>query len=1287
MKYTPAQERAVYYGDGNLLLSAAAGSGKTAALTGRISQLLIEDRAELSEMLIVTYTRAAAAEMRTRISRRLRELSADGHRVGRHLAALPSADISTIHSFLYKSLRPYFPALGLSPDYRITDVSTIRAMKSAAMRDVVDDFFSRNEGFSRKDRHSQNESVQKDTVSFAELADTIGQARDSAALDEELLRIAESLVSAAEDESSLIRYADTLDTAADGVMDSPYGALLRDRLENLSKHYLKIFSECADEFPDYPKVDKQYGPTLHYTVEWLVRVHSALTGTAYDDLRAIFTSYAPPSLGRLLAKDACESSDRFKFHRDRLKTDIERFTGDFFPFTEEEIRTSAHRTAAVLRCAATVIGAYFRELERRKRAASALEYSDLETLAIRLFIGPDGTPTNAAREVGSRYKYLFIDEYQDTNRVQDRIFRALSESSIRFMVGDIKQSIYRFRGAEPEVFSEYRRAWPMLDPSVPEENPPEFAPDTGHALFMSENFRCDDPVVRFVNMVSDYTLPHGGIPYDGGDALIHAKPDAPADPVEICLIECPRRRSGDSEEDDDPHTRRKNPEALYIARRIRDMIGKYSPDGSAILRPSDIAIILRSPSPRSTMSAAADYEAALAEYGIPVKMKTARPVTSYASVQLLLCLLNTVDNPFRDIPAAGAMRSPVFGFTVDDLVTLRNLSAVSADSDMPLYLACEAASSGDTLWDALEDFRDPTTEFTGKRTEIAPALREKCTAFLDWIARHKTASRGMPSDRYLEFLIHDVRLFAIDGIRGNASERDAVNQLCLLARTYEGSGEAGPSRFGGVSGFLAYLADTGGMNDELSVPAETDAVSLMSIHTSKGLEFPVCFLAECSKRRNTADERGNVLIDRDLGLGMYLPDEGGLVRCGSFIRCAIAEKMRGEAAAEEMRMLYVALTRARNRLIVTAKVTDAEKLLEEAEKTRGDADGYFVGSQGTYIQWIIGAAAKYGNADFYRITQIPEAALLGDTDDNFPEDPLAAEHPVENSALSHTPDEEAPLPDESVLRERFAFAYPFEHLGTIPSKLSVSGLYPEILDEGRPSEPVYTPTDSGFQPVSDALSSEPEDVVPASEQAPAEPAKSVRPRFMTGGNEVRAAERGSATHVFLQFADFERLAADGAEAELERLVGSRHLSRTLADMVNRNQLRRFLGSVLMDKIRRSPMVRREFRFNTRMPAERFTADPALQEKLRTDNVRITVQGVVDCVFRDPDKGHLVLVDYKTDSLTAEEWQNRRRAHEKLAARHRNQLLYYRDICSKMFGEPIAETLIYSTVLGECIPVE
>lgn len=1269
MKYTPAQDCAVHYGDSNLLLSAAAGSGKTAALTGRIIELLLTERAELSDMLIVTYTRAAAAEMRTRLSRRLRELAAEGHRVGRHLAALPSADISTIHSFLYRSLRPYFPSLGLSTDYRIADTAVIQNMKLHAMRDVVNDFFSRSDGFSHNDVHSQNESG-KEIASFAECADVFANARDVSTIDTVLLDIADFLVSGAEDASALDRYADSLDSAATDLLSSPYGRELCGTLSVFTKHYMTFFSELADEFPNYPKVNERYGEALAYTLEWLERVQNALTSD-YATLRGCFLSYTPPRLGKLSAKDACEVSELFKKHRDALKNDVKHYAERLFPFTDDDIARSAHRTAAVLRRTREVTEAYLHELERRKRDATALEYSDLETLALRLFIGANGRPTNAAREVGGRYRYLFIDEYQDTNRVQDRIFRALSESSVRFMVGDIKQSIYRFRGAEPEVFSEYRRRWTEI---TPEEGAtaPSFSPDDGHSLFMSENFRCDAPIVRFVNMVSDYTLPHGGIPYSDGDALIHAKTEETAEPVEVCLIECPRKNSTNKEADSDTEVTdgdedRRDPEALYIARRIHDMLGRYSADCTKVIRASDIAILLRSPSPRKIKSAAAGYEAALAEYGIPVKRRTARSLTSYASVGLLVCLLNVTDNPLRDIPTAGAMRSPVFGFTSADMITIKRLCS---DPDMPLYLACAEVARSDTA--------DCT-------------LTKRCADFLDRVAQYRTASRGMQSDRYIEYLIGDVGLFSIDGIRGSSVERDAVNRFCTLARSYEGSGDTGAARFGGVSGFLAYLADTDGTNEEDRASSDSDAVSIMSIHTSKGLEFPICFLAECSKRRNATDERGDVLLDRELGLGMYLPDEGGLVRCGSFFRSMIAERLGSAATAEEMRMLYVALTRAEHRLIVTAKVADADGAIERARELAPYSDGYTVSAQGTYIDWIVGAAAKHGDDTFYSIYTIPSSEILSPdyrastTDSTSPTEEAANVtetsgeagdgHPVENSAA---------LPTDGELRERFSFVYPYRHLIGIPTKLSVSALYPEILDENGErsgaTTSLYTMTEGGVLREAGTVG----DGVGTDEAAIEGVGVGTRPSFMTGANEVGGARRGSATHVFMQFANFERLAREGIDAELSRLIEERYMSEGAAELVSMRQLRLFCKSELMDKLCRSKLVRREFRFNARMSAAAFTADEELREKLREDDVRLTVQGVVDCVFRDPDSGALVLVDYKTDSLTEEEFNDHALARRKLLERHRHQLLYYRDICEKMFNEPIREVYIYSTVLGECI---
>lgn len=351
-------------------------------------------------------------------------------------------------------------------------------------------------------------------------------------------------------------------------------------------------------------------------------------------------------------------------------------------------------------------------------------------------------------------------------------------------------------------------------------------------------------------------------------------------------------------------------------------------------------------------------------------------------------------------------------------------------------------------------------------------------------------------------------------------------------------------------------------------------------------------------------------------------------------------------------MLYVALTRAGEHLIVTAKTSDAEAEAVNAAFLAEEAGGYDARRASRYLDWIMEACARRGGADFYTISAMSSTEIRTGRAYDAVGELVCGEEP------------ETPCPiTEGELCERFAFAYPREHLAHIPSKLTVSRLYPEILDEDGAAE------------AATELYAEAE----ADEVAP-------RPSFMVGDAVASGAERGSATHVFMQFADFERLCELGATAELERLVVGGFMSRAMADLVNLRQIERFAVSSLVDKMRRSPMLKREFRFNVRMPADRFTSDAELKEKLAADGVRLTVQGVVDAVFRDPDTGDLVLVDYKTDRVTDEEWRDPALAAESFRRRHESQLTYYREICSRLFGEEITSALIYSTVLGRTIEI-
>lgn len=1198
IKYTPAQKTAVFWNGGNLLLSAAAGSGKTAALTGRIVELTKKGE-DIHEMLTVTYTKTAAAEMRGRISSALEKALAEEadnpeiiSRISRAITKVPSAEVSTIHSFLYRTLKPYFPTLGLPQDTRIADDKAVKTLKAEIMRDLVSELFS-----------ASDERGQR----FRELADIIGQVKNTESVDRELLEIENRLVSVSQNHTALLRYAGVLDDIANSTdpIDNPYGQTVIERVGGFLNHYKPIFEKLVDELEMLPEVKQNYGPCATTILRWLNVGCELLNekpfdfdkmGQHFSDTKEKF-----PKLVKLSAEQKGDTGVAIKIFRDEILTTAERIRKYFFSWSADDIPLTAGKTAMVMRLCAEVLGEYEAALSAKKKEMSIVDYNDLEILGVRLFTDENGEPTAAAREIGSKYKYIFIDEYQDTNFAQDTVFRAISGEARRFMVGDIKQSIYRFRGAAPEVFSYYRKIWPTIEPVADIESAApvaEFAPNAGHSLFMSENFRCDKPVTQLVNLVSNYMLRHGRIPYESGDELVYAKNDgvpSPTSPAaEICLVDS----SGKQEFD---------PEAEYVADRIASMIGTYSHDGQRIICADDIAILLR-----STKTDAGKFKDALARRGIPSSVKVENHLANYPSVMLLMCILNFIDNPLRDIYVTGALRSPVFGFTMSELVEIKQ------QSDSPLYLAIlDKAALGD----------------------------KKCAEAVAWLEKQKAVSRGMRVDKFLEYLIDETGIFSVDGIREDGAERNAINRICTIAADFE-AGNPGASD---LSAFLDHAAMLISEDDKEGGEGNSSgAVSIMTIHSSKGLEFPVCFVSNTSKLRNAQDERYPIIYHGDMGFGMYLPDDGKLVRCDTLIRRVIIDKIKQDSISEEMRLLYVALTRARDHLIVTAKYSKpTEKLLTSSLQAEF-SDEYRVRNASSYMDWILEATGGK-EREWLKISEVK--VVTADSD--------------EKELLSDGAEEDDISAATEEYRRRFTFEYPHGYLAGVPAKLTVSKLNPEILDDSEVVKFFGT--------------------AKKDEEKAEKPAK--RPQFMSESADTHtAADRGTATHVFMQFCDFSALKEHGVRAEIDRLIAERFISTETAKLINLHQLERFAGSTLLDKMLRSSMVKREFRFNVLLDGSRFTSDQKLSEKLKENGIKLTVQGVVDCVFRDPDTGKLVLVDYKTDSISEEEWKDQSKAEQKLRTRHKDQLSYYREISSEMFGEEIEDALIYSTVLGKTIKI-
>lgn len=1264
IQYTPAQNAAIHWNGGNLLLSAAAGSGKTATLTGRILWLLTHEDVSIREMCIVTYTRAAAAELRERIAARLREQvqeTGSRHLAGQ-LAELSGAEISTIHAFLYRNLRPLFPALGLSPDFVIGDEAIMAQLRAEAMAEITDECFDRGE------------------ADFLTLADTLSAARDTETLDKTLLEIDRALSSAGKTPDTLAEYAATLSATADCGADFfrlPQSEPLKARLTAALAHFCMAITETRMAFT--PEVETKYGPSADAFLDWLHRIETALAGDSYSAVRDALSDSRLPRLATIQSKNATLESLRFKELRNEGKKALETLRQSLFVFEPAQIPAVCTRTAALLTALAAVLSAYTERYRTKKRAKGLLDYGDLESFALALFLDGDGNPTPVAAEVGRKYKYIFIDEYQDTNDVQDAIFRAISPCAHRFLVGDVKQSIYRFRGAEPAVFSRYRDRWTPLSPEeAAGKTDADFAPDEGYSLFMSENFRCDRAVIELTNLVSALLFPHGAISYTDDDALLFGKGGDGAEAAEICLIEKPSRAGADAEDteeeaeagDTDDSGDAEDPEAAYVAERIRDYLTHGLSDGTPVT-PEDIAILLRSPE-----ASGEKYRTALAKRHIPVTSPNADPLFVSPAVLLALCMAYTADNPLRDIYVAGALHSPLFGLTTAELTEVHR-----QNPELPLYIAVETAASPAESPDAEAPAPSDTAQ-----PPLSPATIDKLRRFLAGLPEMRAWARNLTADRFFERLFAAYRFFELPEVAEDPMEARNLQSLYELSRKH------------GAGGVSAFLQITETLRDNARMENESvSGVTLTSIHKSKGLEYPIVIVPECAKKRNARDESAGILFDSALGFGLRLPDTGGFVRCDTILRAAIAEKKRMESVAEEMRVLYVALTRARTKLICTAKVKDPEAYVEKYRMEAAYPSAYRITTADTYIEWLL--LAFFSDLP----SHLREIRLItGDTSHAQAKDTAAQP-------------EKASVQAEKIVEMPCApYAYPTPEYAAIPTKVSVSALHPGVVDEWLRQSDVAVGVDAEADPAMDNTMET--DTADTGDGIAAEDAPAARdtetdteasaaespvaedvivqamhnhvplPRFLTGMDEIRTpADRGTATHMFLQFADFDRLWQTDVDTELTRLVQTHYLTAETARLTYRGQLARFRESDLFRRMRESREIHREFRFNAALPAARFTNDPALRDKLTGDGIALTVQGVVDCVFRDTD-GTLTLVDYKTDHANAADRADPAAFADKLRMRHRDQLTYYREICERLFSEPI-RTVLYATAVGREIPLE
>ncbi len=1196
--FTPSQRTAIDACADKIIVSAAAGSGKSTVLTERIISSLTSDRGfDISRLLVVTFTHASADDLKRKIASALREASAkypENRRLAEQLIKLPSAKISTIHSLCLSLIKSNFNSLDLSASLRVGDDTELSAIRADVMDKLIE------ESFSGTFDPSEN---------FAKLFDNFISDRD-----EKLAELFFELYDKVKNHTNGFEtWENSIKTMRSGNLmpTDPYCKLICRYTEILSDHAV-MFCTSAIE---YLRTEEKYIPCIEYFEGmrlFCARLHELAVKCDYRAIRDFLPTFSVGRIPTVRGEDF--KTPEGEYYRgegkDLVKKQIEELQKKYFCFSDEDIDCLSKGNADISQSLLEFLREFDVRFSNEKKKRAVLDFNDMEQFSIQLLYNDDGSISEISHQLSSSFDEIYVDEYQDVNPLQNKIFEALSVNAPIFMVGDIKQSIYAFRGAMPSIFSHYRRTFSELS-----ENSPKSA-----KIFLSENFRSSKAVLEFANAVSDamfYTPKQScfdyRIPYSKNDRLLCKKDISGAkDNVEILIAS-----SEKADDADEVKSKAKTSlEAEMVARRIKALVNSGANE-------SEITIIMRS------SNHAPKFERALRAQGIAVSADKGSSLFENPEVQLALCLLNCIDNPYRDIFLAGALKSPIFAFTLDELITVRR-----EKRDCSLYEALVAYTYS-------HDF-------------------QKGSRFLSFIERMKGFSVSNPVDRVLWQIYTETSFFSIihdsETVSLSAVSRRRANLLKLhsLAVSFTSSGKTDLYSF---VERLRRIAE--GEKPPSAASDDGMGVKIITAHSSKGLEFDYCFLCGMGHSFNIQDQSQNLIYNDKYGAGVKVKDELRLTSSDSPYRLALSSMLKLTQADEEMRLLYVMLTRAKKGLFITAELKNYEKSALSAQMNAKNPHPAVFLNKKTYIDWILTALkVKTELSPRFTIKIMTEADIL------------SAEIISEESVETFQDPASDAFADIDELRKRLTFKYPYSQSANIPAKLAVSRLYSGILDESDEPVPDFDFSDLPF-------------VFEDTDNFPNNDASLITPVFLSDEPFYSGAERGTATHVFMQFCDFEKLEKNGILSELGRLTEKRFITEQMAALVDIKQIEGFLHSDIFGEMKQATEVNREYRFNIKLPASDFTNDPMLKEAIASDH--IFVQGVIDCYFKTLNN-KMILLDYKTDKVPRDIFGNKALEDEFFISRYSRQLSYYGKALERLTGKAADDILIYSFSLGRTVKI-
>ena len=1269
MKFTPEQQRVIELHNSNILVSAAAGSGKTAVLVERIIRMICdgEHPADIDRLLIVTFTNAAAAEMRERIAAGITaRLEADpgNEHIQKQSALLHNAQITTIDSFSLFLIRNHFNEIGLDPDFRVADEGEIKLLQQEVLAQLLEDAYA-------------GQFVPEAPEQFHACVEYFCPGGRESVLEQHIL--------------NLSRYAGSFpwpaewleerknDYAAgdmEALVHSDYGQYLTERVNRTVEGCLEKLREVKRlcELPDGPYM---YGELTEAEIEQLERL------TSCKDLEEQAAKVPAVTFARLPSKkdDSVDPAKRelAKAIRNSVKDTLSDLSESYFKTPLELAVEQGKACREPLRMLLDLVLEFDRRLLAAKQERHLIDFSDMEHYALQILLkrekveetGSIGTdraktkyrivPSDVAMEYRQYFQEILIDEYQDSNLVQEYLLSAISGEAEghynRFMVGDVKQSIYKFRLARPELFLEKY----------------DIYQETGDLcrIDLAKNFRSRIQVVDAVNDVFSRIMSReiGGIAYDDKAALypgaVYPAQEDPAYGSELLLIRKPekgeREESGIGEQHAEgagvlvDYDNVRQLEALAIAARIKQLKGSLQvmEKSAGELRPvrySDMVILLR-----TTSGWDEEFKKILEQQGIPVYITSKTGYFGALEVQELLQFLRVLDNPRQDIPLFGVMQSVFGGFTQEEIAQIRSGGEGHSRKRMTLYEALkEVAQSVRTVEEGEEI---SAGESAGEEAELS----QKADTFLQRIGHYRDLTPFTSIRDLLQRILDDYDyLNYVTALPAGSKRRANVEMLLTKASAFE------KTSYFGLFHFIRYMEQLEkydvdyGEADTLDENA--DVVRIMSIHKSKGLEFPVVFVSGLSKRFNMQDANQSLIVDMDLGVAVDYVDSVRRIKNKTLRRTVLSAKMKEDNLAEELRVLYVALTRAREKLILTAVLDKADEKWELAQMTGQERLTYLDFCEaGSYMDFLLpilpqtGIAVKTLRTEDLAVEELREQLRMGDRREQLR---LIA---CGETTLTGDPEEnERKL---MYLRERFAYQYPHPGLQKLYTKTTVSEL--KIAAMAEKDEAAFH-------------TFEEKEVVP------------YIPGFRREQEKVSGAVRGNAFHRTMELLDFTYLFTESGlftgcpnnyeeyrrgldknrlqnrlEEFLQRETISLRLTEEYAKAVSLPKILNFLEQELAYRMWRAQeqgLLYREQPFVLGIDAKRL--DPDLPE-----GEKVLIQGIIDVFFIED--GEIVLLDYKTDVIDS---------LEALWNRYNVQIQYYEEALTKLMQMPVKERILYSFYL-------